>query len=401
MNSPAKTAPLTTSAQAPPLEAALPGIRPDDPTRRAGPETALVPPRTTRRAPAPRLRALDGLRLLAALMVAAYHYGGRDGEISEAWGTSPRQQFPTLHEWFAYGCLGVQVFFVISGFVICMSGWGRPLRSFFVSRATRLLPAYWAAVILVTAVFALPVVAYEAVSPSDALVNLTMLQQPLGVDRVLGVCWTLWAEVRFYALFALCVVLPGATRQRVIMFCACWTLAAVIARSADEPLLDVVLMPEYAPFFIGGIGLYLVHRDRRDAYAWGIVAVSWLIGQHYAVRGLWHAPNPDFFSYRTSFGIVLVVTLGFVAVAAIALGRLNRINWPWLTVAGALTYPFYLVHEHLGWVVIQALHRDAGLPSAATFALAILSMLLVAWLLYRYVEKPFTPRLRGVLDRSR
>jgi peptidoglycan/LPS O-acetylase OafA/YrhL len=353
------------------------------------------------RAAAPRLRALDGLRLIAALMVAAYHYGGRDGEVAEAWGTSARQQFPTLHEWFAYGCLGVQVFFVISGFVICMSGWGRPLRSFFVSRATRLLPAYWAAVILVTGVFALPAVAYEAVSPSDALVNLTMMQQPLGVDRVLGVCWTLWAEIRFYALFALCVVMPGATRQRVIMFCACWTLAAVIAQSANEPLLDVVLMPEYAPFFIGGIGLYLVHRDRRDAYAWGIVAVSWLIGQHYAVRGLWHAPNPDFFSFRSASGIVLVVTLGFLAVAAIALGWLNRINWPWLTVAGALTYPFYLVHEHLGWVVIRTLHRGVGLPSAVTFALTFVSMLVLAWLLYRWVEKPLTPRLRALLARSR
>ncbi len=60
------------------------------------------------------------------------------------------------------------------------------------------------------------------------------------------------------------------------------------------PLLDIVLMPEYTPYFVGGIGLYLVHRDRRDAYAWGIVAVSWLIGQHYAVQRLWHAPTrPD------------------------------------------------------------------------------------------------------------
>ncbi|HSX96645.1 MAG TPA: acyltransferase family protein [Streptomyces sp.] len=403
MNPPAKTASPATSVQkTTPPEAALPGIRPGDPTQRAGPQAALVPPRPVApRAAAPRLRALDGLRLIAALMVAAYHYGGRDGEVAEAWGTSARQQFPTLHEWFAYGCLGVQVFFVISGFVICMSGWGRPLRSFFVSRATRLLPAYWAAVILVTGVFALPAVAYEAVSPSDALVNLTMMQQPLGVDRVLGVCWTLWAEIRFYALFALCVVMPGATRQRVIMFCACWTLAAVIAQSANEPLLDVVLMPEYAPFFIGGIGLYLVHRDRRDAYAWGIVAVSWLIGQHYAVRGLWHAPNPDFFSFRSASGIVLVVTLGFLAVAAIALGWLNRINWPWLTVAGALTYPFYLVHEHLGWVVIRTLHRGVGLPSAVTFALTFVSMLVLAWLLYRWVEKPLTPRLRALLARSR
>ncbi|MFH9010487.1 acyltransferase family protein [Streptomyces sp. NPDC017943] len=348
-----------------------------------------------------RLRALDGLRLLAALMVAAYHYGGRDGEIARAWGTSPKEQFPTLHEYFAYGCLGVQVFFVISGFVICMSGWGRPLTSFFASRASRLLPAYWVAVLLVTAVFALPVVAYRAVSPSDALVNLTMLQTPLGVDRVLGVCWTLWAEVRFYALFALCVVLPGATRRRVIMFCAGWTLAAAIADNAHLPLLDIVAMPEYAPFFVGGVGLYLVHLDRRDVYGWGIVAVSWAIGQHHAVQGLWHAPDAGGFSHRTSLGIVLVVTVGFLAVAAIALGLLNRVNWRWLTVAGALTYPFYLVHEHLGWVVVQALHQGLRLPSGVTFGLTVLSMLLLAWLLNKYVEEPLTPRLRAALAKGR
>ncbi|MFI9174099.1 acyltransferase family protein [Streptomyces lincolnensis] len=358
------------------------------------------PERTTPR-PEPRLRALDGLRLVAALMVAAYHYGGRGGEITHAWGSSPEKQFPTLHNYFAYGCLGVQIFFVISGFVICMSGWGRPLKSFFASRASRLLPAYWAAVLLVTAVFALPMVTYKALSPSDTLVNLTMLQYPLGVDRVLGVCWTLWAEVRFYALFALCVVLPGATRRRVILFCAGWTLAAAITQGAQQPLLDIVFMPEYAPFFIGGVGLYLVHRDRKDVYGWGIVAVSFLIGQHYAVKELWNAADPNAFAHRTSFGIALVVALGFVAVAAIALGWLNWANWRWLTVAGALTYPFYLVHEHLGWVVVRALHIGLGLPSAETFALTVLSMLVLAWLLNRYVEKPLTPRLRAALAKMR
>ncbi|MER6984816.1 acyltransferase, partial [Streptomyces carpinensis] len=346
-----------------------------------------------------RLRALDGLRLVAALMVAAYHYGGRDGEVGQAWGGSPRHQFPALHSLFAYGCLGVQIFFVISGFVICMSGWDRPLRSFFASRAARLLPAYWVAIVLVTAVFALPTVVYRAVSPSDALVNLTMLQQPLGVDRVLGVCWTLWCEVRFYALFALCVVLPGANRRRVVLFCACWTLASAIVQGAGTPLLDVVLMPEYTPYFVGGIGLYLVHRDRRDAIAWGIVAVSWLLGQHYAVQRLWHAPDAPGFSYRSSFGIVLVVTLGFLAVAAIALGLLGWADWRPLTVAGALTYPFYLVHEHLGWVVIHVLHQGLGIPSYGTFMLTVAAMLTLAWLINRYVEEWLTPRLRGVLSR--
>ncbi|AZM55074.1 acyltransferase [Streptomyces sp. WAC 01529] len=364
--------------------------------RGAGGATSRASPRAR-----PRLRALDGLRLVAALMVAAYHYGGRDGEISEAWGNSPALQFPTAHEWFAYGCLGVQIFFVISGFVICMSGWGRPPRSFFASRASRLLPSYWAAVLLVTAVFALPFVAYEAVSPSDALVNLTMLQQPLGADRVLGVCWTLWAELRFYALFALCVVLPGATRARVVLFCAVWTLAAAVSEAADTPLLDLVLMPQYAPYFIGGIGVYLVHRDRRDLTAWGIVGVSWLIGQHYAVAQLWHAPDPASFSDRSSLVIIAVVTAGFAAVLLIALGHLEWMNWRWLTVAGALTYPFYLVHEHLGWVFVRALHQGLGLPSYATLVLTVAAMLALAWLLNRYVEGWLTPLIRTGLSRPR
>ncbi|WAX78319.1 acyltransferase family protein [Streptomyces sp. KMM 9044] len=352
----------------------------------------------------PRLRALDGLRLVAALTVAAYHYGGRGVDVTTARGSSPKDQFPTLHEYFAYDCLGVQVFFVISGFVICMSGWGRPLRSFFASRTSRLLPACWAAVLLVTAVFALPVVVYEAVSPSDALVNLTLLQQPLGADRVLGVCWTLWVEIRFYTLFALFVVMPGASRQRVILFCAVWTMAAAIADAANEPLLALALMPEYAPLFVGGIGLYLVHRDRKDAYAWGLVGVGWLIGQRYAVQDLWHAPSADAFSHRTSCGIILIVTLGFVAVtvavAALALGWLSWANWRRLTVAGTLTHPFHLVHEHLGWVVIHGLHRGLGIGSAETLALTVAAMLLLAWLLNRYVEETLTPALRSHLSRQ-
>ncbi|MEV8477614.1 acyltransferase [Streptomyces sp. NPDC051173] len=364
--------------------------------------TATAAPGTAPREgkPGSRLRALDGLRLIAALMVALYHYGGRDGDVSRAWGSSPRHEFPTLSGVFAYGCLGVEIFFVISGFVICMSGWGRPLRSFFASRVARLYPAYWTAIALVTLVFALPWVAYRTVSPSDFLVNLTMLQQPAGAQRVLGVCWTLWAEVRFYALFALFVVLPGATRRRVVLFCAVWTLATVVTTASHVEVLRVVVMPEYSSFFIGGVGLYLIHRYGHDAAAWGIVGVSFLIGQHYAVAGLWHPPNPHYFSYRSAYAIIAVVAVGYAAVALIALGKAHWADWRWLTVAGALTYPFYLVHEHLGWVAIGVLHRKLGVPAYGTFALTIGLMLGLAWVLNRWVERRFTPALRRSLLRG-
>jgi peptidoglycan/LPS O-acetylase OafA/YrhL len=76
---------------------------------------------------ASRLRALDGLRLLAALMVCMYHFAGKNGEVAQSWHQSPGVMFPTLSRFATYGSLGVQFFFVISGFVICMSSWGRTL----------------------------------------------------------------------------------------------------------------------------------------------------------------------------------------------------------------------------------------------------------------------------------
>lgn len=357
----------------------------------------LIPDRTPVRPRAEsRLRALDGLRLLAALMVCFYHYAGKNGEVAQSWTQSPGEKFPTLSQFATYGSLGVQFFFLISGFVICMSSWGRSMGDFFRSRVARLYPAYWAAIVLVTAAaFILPVVS-KPLRSDELLVNLTMLQQPMGVPRVLGVCWTLWVEVRFYALFALCVVWRGVTYRRVVVFCCLWTLAGVFARVADHPLTDQLVMRDHAPYFIGGLALYLIHRFGNDLLLWGIVVMSFLLGQRYSVTALWH-PGPQGDFHRSPYVIQLIVLVAFVAVAAVALGWTSRANWRWLTVAGALTYPFYLIHEHLGWFFIRVLYREFGLSPWLTFGTTVLAMLGIAWLLHRFVEKPFGPRLKRAL----
>ncbi|MFI1027862.1 acyltransferase family protein [Streptomyces sp. NPDC020951] len=343
-----------------------------------------------------RLRALDGLRLLAALMVCFYHYAGKNGEVASSWHQSPADKFPTLSQMATYGSLGVQFFFLISGFVICMSSWGKSMGDFFRSRVSRLYPAYWAAIVLVTAAcFVAPAVSAPLRS-DEVLVNFTMLQQPMGVPRVLGVDWTLWVEVRFYALFALFVVWKGVTYRRVVMFCILWTLAGVFARVADHPLTDQLVMRDHAPYFIGGLALYLIYRFGSDLLLWGIVVFSFLLGQRYSVTALWH-PGPQGAFHRNPHVIELIVLVAFVAVAAVALGWTSKANWRWLTVAGALTYPFYLIHEHLGWFFIRVLYREFGLSPYLTIATTILSMLGIAWLLHKFVEKPFGPRLRKAL----
>ncbi|MFE3743713.1 acyltransferase family protein [Streptomyces sp. NPDC059134] len=350
-------------------------------------------------AKADRLRALDGLRILAALMVCTFHYAGK-GQVEHAWGQSPKELFPDLSAVATYGSLGVQLFFVISGFVICMSSWGRSLGDFFRSRVTRLYPAYWAAIVLVTAAcVALP----SVIAPlrlDEVLVNLTMLQQPMGVDRVLGVCWTLWVEARFYLLFALFVVWKGVTYRRVVIFCCLWTVAGVFARVADNPLTDELVMRDHAPFFIGGLALYLIHRYGSDLLLWSIVGTSWLLGQRYSTTALWDPNATSVFQERSPYVILLLVTFAFGAVAAVALGWLRWANWRWLTFAGALTYPFYLIHEHLGWFVIAVYHRKFGLDARLTFVATVVSLLVVAWLIHRLVEKPVGPRMRRLMKQQ-
>ncbi|RCG20220.1 acyltransferase [Sphaerisporangium album] len=343
---------------------------------------------------------MDGLRLLAALMVCFYHYTGRSGQIAQIWGQSPKELFPTaLWTSASYGSLGVQIFFVISGFVICMSSWGRTLGDFFRSRVARLYPAYWVAIALVTAAcFVLPSVS-EPLRLHEILVNLTMLQQPTGVNRVLAVCWTLWVEMRFYLLFALFVIWKGATYRRVVIFCCLWTVATGLAQVADNALLSEIVMQDYAPFFVGGLALYLIHRYGGDLLSWGIVAVSWMLGQYYATITLWDPAVTKVFHMRSPYLILLVVTFAFASVAVVAMGWLRWANWRWLTFAGALTYPFYLVHEHLGWFAITVLHRRLHLGAVPTLVASIASMLVIAWLVHRLVERPLGPRLKRALKR--
>lgn len=341
-----------------------------------------------------RLRELDGLRLLAALMVCLFHYAGRGGEVGRAWGSVPRDVFPHL-SWVAlYGNLGVEIFFAISGFVICMSCWGRSVGEFFRSRVARLYPAYWAALFLVAGVFAVAPQVDNPSSIQDFLVNLTMLQQPAGSPRILGVCWTLWAEARFYLLFAIFVVWKGTNYRRVVTFCFGWTIAAVIAQATQNPLLGQIVQPFFAPYFIIGLALYLIHRFGGDLMLWGIIGVNWALGNVFIVRSL---AGSNGFLPREPLVIVAVLTAGISVLALVATGRLAWARWRWLTVAGALTYPFYLIHEHLGWAAIYALHQLLGIPAAYTLPLAAGSMLAVAWGIHRAVERPLSRWMRRTM----
>lgn len=160
---------------------------------------ALGGPQLARRAK-PRLRHIDALRAIAALLVVWLHvtqrYVGVDGAA-----TASGHWLYDVAQNFDFGRIGVITFFLVSGFVIPFSirpSQSAPIGSFLIKRFFRIYPLYW---------LSIPVGAFAAYwlwgqpfGVRDILINLTLLQDVVGAPAAQGVYWTLLVELGFYLL---------------------------------------------------------------------------------------------------------------------------------------------------------------------------------------------------------
>ncbi|MCL3862736.1 acyltransferase [Actinotalea sp. K2] len=361
------------------------------PTARPEPSTGAAPVGQGVRAP--RLYSMDGLRFLAAWGVLLYHFTTR---WSSAWGTDPGEVFPAFGQVAMYFALAPELFFLISGFVILWTAWGRSVPAVVASRLARLYPTYWAALALTS--FLLLVVWPEGkrISLTEVAVNVTLLQEAFGVRHVDGVYWTLWTELRFYLLIVLFVAI-GITRRRVLVFAAAWPVVALLVQVAGWQTAEMLLISRYAPLFAGGMLLYLIHRDGHRLVPWLLVGGNLVLAIYHVVPAQMASlgRNTAFDPSPVLLGLVVVAC--FVTVAALSMTRLSRVSWPALTAMGALTYPLYLIHEFWGWWVIHLLHDV--LPVWLTLAAACLASFALAWLIHHGVEKRVNLPARRWLER--
>ncbi|MFC7732475.1 acyltransferase family protein [Actinomadura keratinilytica] len=335
-----------------------------------------------------RLRELDLLRFAAAMAVVLYHFTGFGG--SGPWPEPAREVFPGLGEVTRYGYLGVDLFFMISGFVILMSAWDRGPGEFGISRVTRLMPAYWASVLLGAAVYL--VFGLGKGVPGLVVPNLTMLQAGLGLRNVDAVYWTLWIELHFYFLVAL-LAARGITYRSCLAFMAAWLLLGVFADEAENKFLQVMLVPTWSPYFIAGMALYLVHRFGPTLLLWGYVAAAWLLATHWAA---WRTDVA--FQGADETAAAAAVAGIFLVMILVATGRLAWLRWRGLTVLGALTYPLYLTHSQIALPLLDRAYP--ALDRWTALALVTAVSLLAAYAMYRLVERPGQAWLRRRLRDS-
>ncbi len=89
---------------------------------------------------------------------------------------------------------------------------------------------------------------------------------------------------------------------------------------------------------------------------------------------------------------------GFAVIAAIALGAFDKVQWKWLSTAGAITYPLYLIHMFVGMTLIHHFRNDV--PAGVLLVSVTVLMMVVAWLIHRLVERPAGKWLRDAMRRG-
>jgi exopolysaccharide production protein ExoZ len=318
---------------------------------------------------------LQAARAIAALCVAYFHsyVAVRSLFPEQAWAP-----IPWLKEW---GFLGVNFFFAISGYVICMvvSKPGFTVRSFAIKRVFRLYPMYWVTMAMVIVLIAWGKYRIEPVD--HFLYSMTLLPQPQ--PPAYDMSWTLEREMVFYALAAIVVPILGITGLAA-------TLAALALTGwyLGNPWSFHLLSTVQADFLAGVLAFQAQPVLRRLGAALPICAGGVL---------LWYTRAHDFpFAIAISMGMIVS---GFVNLSMPA----SRIPFRWLVAVGNASYSVYLLH-YIVFLVSQVIAIQwigLKLPDWACepYRLAIIVICcLISYVTWQLIERPMIARGNQIAD---
>lgn len=324
-----------------------------------------------------RLELLDLLRFCAAIMVVVFHWlfnGIDNGKVSTI-------DFGSFAPVAIYGVYGVHLFFLISGFVIADSARGRTAGQFVVSRAIRLFPAYWVAMIITTLVVNGWGSEAMRVTPLQFLANTTMVPAAFGQPAVDGVYWTLTVELTFYFL-VLVVLVCGLGRFLDLVFPA-WAML-MLAVTVVAP--DVSLLPYlggYYSLFAAGAIFAAIRRRGVSVFGASGLAAAVSAAIIFVIRDVERFNRTHSLTISTSVAVALLAIFLFF-MASLCIPRADRIKLPFSRPISDLTYPVYLLHAHIGYTILGKFATEENV--VLVYSLMFCGLLITAALLHFAVE---------------
>jgi peptidoglycan/LPS O-acetylase OafA/YrhL len=334
-----------------------------------------------------RLYELDLLRFLAAFAVLLFHFAfrGPAGGLTVV-------PYPSITGVAKYGFMGVSLFFLISGFVVLMSAAGGSMRRFVVSRFVRLYPAFWLCC-TVTFVVMLAFADQRALSLREYAINMTMLNGFVGVRSVDAVYWSLFVELKFYFLIFLTLLFGQIHRIKPLL--TLWLAAYLVNSVWPIKYLSFFLIPDFAPYFIAGAFFFLMHKEGVSLFKLVMVSVCFVVAGFEAIPPLAELAV----KYGTPMSkMVSWLGLGafFVAFFLVASGRSRRWASPRYLLLGALTYPLYLLHQNIGYAL---LNRGYGRVNTHVLLWGVTALMLLAAYAVTRFERLAAPPLKAALTR--
>ena len=346
------------------------------------------------------LKNVQALRAIAAMLVILDHVS------YELFKSDPGGR--TLLDGFRYiGQFGVDLFFVISGFIMVTTSWnafGRPgvSRTFVLRRLARIYPPYW--IVLSPIVLAYALAAHQFLhrveGQADIFASIALL--PSSHPRLLDISWTLTYELSFYGVFA---VVLTARRSLLLPLLGCWVVLQLIAmwlwHGSGNPYLSFLGTPLPLEFIMGACVGYFYRSGKMPSFAFtgvaGIVAATlvWIASA---------LPEISMIDLSKR-DIVRILQFGIPAACIIygAVGwEVRRASFapPWLVGLGDASYSMYLWHVPVS-LVLGALFARAHVHGIVgnTFAQAItIAVILgVSVSAYRFFERPITTWLNALI----
>ena len=320
----------------------------------------------------PYQSGLDNLRAIAALSVCCFHY---------FCGSLPEREHVELTKYlFGRGYLGVEAFFVISGFIIPYSLLRQEYQlknvgSYLTRRLVRINPPAYAAMLLVLAQWVL----VDAVSKSDhsylsgvtavrLLHNFFFTVPYTSCKWLVDVCWTLATELQFYIFIGILFPFLFAPQRSLWWFTGGYLLASVAYFGRLSP--DTTFFT-YSPLFALGGTLVLWQQRRLSRLGFGAMLLLFV---GLTIRQLdWMA-----------------ATAGLLTAVAILV---VKVPVPGLAAIGKISYSLYLTHMLVGrmteFLLIRVIAPTSDLHRTLIISLCLCAALGFAALFYRWVERPF------------
>lgn len=314
-----------------------------------------------------RLHLLDYGRFLAAFAVLAYHFTHKGIKAGKITGFELNEQVSAITK---FGHFGVEFFFIISGFVIYFSVQNRKPQQFAVARLKRLFPTYWIAVLLT----ALVGVIYNQPSIIDVntpkfLANLTMLPGKFGYGNLDAVYWTLVYELKFYLLVF--VIMMLGWQKNLIHWFQLWALYIVTTSLIG---LEMPFNSHYFLLFIAGAHFAQIRIQKNSALIISQVLLFLAI-----IYLQYISQHGNIIIYTTIIGACFLFFLLQIQPAV------EKWKLPFSKTLGALTYPVYLIHGGIGYLILNDLGNIYN--QWWLICLVTIGVLFSSWLIHKYVEQ--------------